>query len=271
MGLVDLPIIAMTANVMEDDRARAIEAGMNAHISKPIDVDNLVDALVRATSGIEEHAPGAPARAAARTLTDAAALPATIPGIDLRSTLPRFGGNFGHFVTLFKRFEHSQGGVLEQVRELLRAGELEAPAALVHRLRGVAANLGATEFAALALDFEHALCSASMLELVERLDVLDVELAKLMVAARQLSLPVAAEPAVAQSDERDLARRLAELLGLLQNNNLKALAEFESLRAELAEAATPEALTQLSESIATLAFPDAAARIRDIMNRKGTP
>ncbi|MEJ7807954.1 MAG: response regulator, partial [Telluria sp.] len=66
MGLADLPIIAMTANVMEDDRARAIEAGMNAHISKPIDVDNMVEALVRVTSGGDAGELREPARAGYR-------------------------------------------------------------------------------------------------------------------------------------------------------------------------------------------------------------
>jgi signal transduction histidine kinase/DNA-binding response OmpR family regulator/HPt (histidine-containing phosphotransfer) domain-containing protein len=274
MGLADLPIIAMTANVMEDDRARAIEAGMNAHISKPIDVDNMVEALVRVTCGGEltEWRPPASGKA---TATGADALvPASIPGIDLRSTLPRFGGNFANFVTLFKRFERSQGGTLAEVRQLLRAGEREAPLALVHRLRGVAANLGATDFAALALDFEQALRSGTMSDLIERLDVLESQLSRLLVAARQLDLPAAADTVAAggdSDDRRDLQSRLADLLGLLQNNNLKALAEFDALRGELASVATPDELASLGESIATLAFPAAAALIRELMNRKATP
>ncbi|HEX8479449.1 MAG TPA: response regulator, partial [Telluria sp.] len=271
MGLADLPIIAMTANVMEDDRARAIEAGMNAHISKPIDVDNMLEALVRVTRGgdVAEWRP--PAKGGNTAPVDAAPLPASIPGIDLRSTLPRFGGNFGNFVTLFKRFERSQGGTLAEVRQLLRAGDREAPLALVHRLRGVAANLGATNFAALAIDFEQALRSGSMVDLVERLDVLETELSRLLAAARQLDQPAAADTVLASGDGRKLQSRLADLLGLLQNNNLKAMAEFDAIRAELTTVATPDEMTSLGESIATLAFPAAAALIRELLNRKATP
>ncbi|EEF22673.1 two-component sensor protein histidine protein kinase, putative, partial [Ricinus communis] len=46
-GLLTLPIIAMTANVLEDDRRRAAEAGMNAHVAKPIDVEELITVLTR--------------------------------------------------------------------------------------------------------------------------------------------------------------------------------------------------------------------------------
>lgn len=38
----DIPIIAMTANAFEEDRRAAFEAGMNGHISKPVDVENLL-------------------------------------------------------------------------------------------------------------------------------------------------------------------------------------------------------------------------------------
>jgi len=43
--LADIPIIAMTANAFEEDKRKALEVGMNAHIAKPIEVDRLLDEL----------------------------------------------------------------------------------------------------------------------------------------------------------------------------------------------------------------------------------
>ncbi|MES2325333.1 MAG: response regulator [Pseudomonadota bacterium] len=272
MGLSDLPIIAMTANVMEDDRARAIEAGMNAHISKPIDVDVMVATLIRLTSGGDLRDLQQSERASYGYSAPVLDLPqdTEIAGIDLRSTLPRFGGSFANFVTLFKRFERSQGNTLNEVRELLHADQRDAALALVHRLRGVAANLGASVFAANALDFEHALRVAVQADVLARLDQLENELAMLMVAARKLDMPAAGAAPAAGADSRTVEHGLADLLGLLQNNNLKALAEFESMRAGLDAALAPQEVSALSDAIATLAFSSAAAQVHALLNRKVT-
>lgn len=43
--LADIPILAMTANAFEEDKQEAVKSGMNGHIAKPIDIDNLFDTL----------------------------------------------------------------------------------------------------------------------------------------------------------------------------------------------------------------------------------
>ena len=43
----EIPIVAMTANAFEEDRRKALESGMNAHIAKPVDVSVLLETLSR--------------------------------------------------------------------------------------------------------------------------------------------------------------------------------------------------------------------------------
>ena len=50
LGLLELPIVAMTANAMSDDRQACLDAGMNEHVAKPLDMDELVDMIL-------QHAP----------------------------------------------------------------------------------------------------------------------------------------------------------------------------------------------------------------------
>ena len=41
----NIPIVAMTANAFEEDRQKALEAGMNEHVSKPIDMERLLEVV----------------------------------------------------------------------------------------------------------------------------------------------------------------------------------------------------------------------------------
>ena len=40
-----IPVIAMTANAFDEDVQRSLQAGMNAHLSKPVDIDRLKETL----------------------------------------------------------------------------------------------------------------------------------------------------------------------------------------------------------------------------------
>jgi PAS domain S-box-containing protein len=255
MGLAALPIVAMTANAMDEDRQRALAAGMDAHLSKPIDVDELIGTLARLTGRAHDPAP-VPA-------AEAPALPAppSIPGIDLKATLPRFGGSFDNFAAVFRRLDSSQGGTLDEVRALLRAGDRHGAQQPVHRLRGVAANLGATEVAALALDLEQALRSADEAALALKVARLDSALQVVLRASRELDGP---QPAASQQGAHDspaTREELARLLELLASNNLKAMAQFESLRPAL----PPRQALDLADAVGTLRFDTAARLVRELL------
>jgi PAS domain S-box-containing protein len=279
MGCTALPILAMTANAMEQDRLRALRAGMDGYLVKPIDVDELVNALRRLTG--RGDAGAGPAHAPAAADTTAMPLPPLLPGIDLKATLPRFGGSFAGFAAVFRRFESSQGGVVGEVRALLAQGDRVRAGQLVHRLRGVAANLGATTVAGLAQELEGALRCEDEAALALRLARLDEALATVLEAARDLPADgfadsaadgAAAAPANdvagAEMEQQTLRDALAHLRDLLQNNNMKAMAQFDALRPVLARLA-PAAVPPLADAVATLRFETAAALVGQMMGTLG--
>ena len=48
-----IPIIAMTANVFDEDIERSLQAGMNAHLSKPIEPEKMYETMARLISGAD--------------------------------------------------------------------------------------------------------------------------------------------------------------------------------------------------------------------------
>jgi two-component system sensor histidine kinase/response regulator len=256
MGLHGLPVIAMSANTLDEDRRRAFEAGMDEHLSKPIDVDELVATLARLTGRATVAAP------ASASAPDAP-LP-HLPGIDLKAALPRFGGNIEAFAAVFARFVAGAGAGFDQLQAQVDAADHEGALAAAHRLRGVAANLGATILATHALHLEAALRAHDAAGTARQLALLDAALAPLQAAARALAPRVPAAPA-SQADPG----ALGQLLELLQNNNMKALAVHAAVANGLEALLGREGARALGEAVGTLRFEHAAGLLAAILERKG--
>jgi PAS domain S-box-containing protein len=142
LGEKTLPIIAMTANAFSGDRQRALDAGLNDHLSKPIDVEKLVETLGRYCQlnrsqplAIADPCPG-------RSLTPHSEI-APLPGLDLSATLKRLNGNralYGQIAGMVCT-KHADAG--EQLARLLSLGDADGARRQLHTLKGVVINMGA--------------------------------------------------------------------------------------------------------------------------------
>lgn len=142
----DLPIIAMTANAMDSDRRRCLEAGMNDHVPKPIDPDVLARALLRWIPARHATAPHAPVPASPAPSADAQALLAqlqAVPGLDAATGLRRAMGRDALYRSLLQRFVQGQAGAVEAVRVALQQADGDTAVRLAHSLKGVAGQVGA--------------------------------------------------------------------------------------------------------------------------------
>ena len=254
MGLHALPVIAISANSSDEDRRRAFDAGMDEHLAKPIDVDELVATLARVTG-----------RAAA---TAAQPAPATavphLPGLDLQAALPRFGGSLDAFAAVFARFVAGAGASFDELHALTARGDREGALVVAHRLRGVAANLGAVDLAAQAQALESALRGGDDKAAARHLALLEPALAPLQAAARELAPSVPA-PAIPQVDRPSLA----QLLELLRNNNMRALATHAALAPGLEALLGAGEALELAEAVGTLRFDRAAQLLGAILEQRG--
>ena len=152
-----LPIIAMTAHAVAGYRERCLDMGMNDYVTKPIDPDTLYAVLatwVKPDLGR--------ASAAAAAMDAAPPRPATTPfaarpGVDVDAALERLGGHGVLLSRLLDLFAHDFEPALQQIQEAIHAGEFIRAADLVHKIRGAAGNLSATELFQAATALEHRL------------------------------------------------------------------------------------------------------------------
>jgi CheY-like chemotaxis protein/HPt (histidine-containing phosphotransfer) domain-containing protein len=193
-----IPIIAMTANVFKGDCERCLEAGMDGYLAKPVDPAALLAELAR---HVGERADASGCGAAPETAAAPAPdLPSRLPGLDLRSALIRLGGDRGQLMSLLGIFEDTQGGAVADVRSLLARGKGEDAAKGLHRLRGVAANLGAVEVARLASTAEAAIKDGQDEAVPPLLADLDTAMAVVFDSARTVAAWPDAQAAAATVD-----------------------------------------------------------------------
>jgi HPt (histidine-containing phosphotransfer) domain-containing protein len=149
----DLPVIAMTANAMVGDRAKALAAGMNDHVAKPINVEELFATIARWVH------PAAQAGSAPtpRAFTDAAPLTAEpLPGIDMSIGHANTKGDERLYRRLLDLFSASQRDFEGLFRAARTSGDPDAAMRLAHDLKALAATIGAHAVQPAAASLERA-------------------------------------------------------------------------------------------------------------------
>ncbi len=151
------PIIAMTANAMAGDREKSLAAGMNDHLTKPIDPEELYKML---TTWIAPNNRVGVVNGQ-NTATSDSCIPdprlMTIPGIDIPVGLKRVNNNSPLYLQLLGKFveDHSADGV--KTATSLQEGDTATARRLVHTIKGIAGSLGAHALERHAAALEQAL------------------------------------------------------------------------------------------------------------------
>jgi len=172
LGLGSLPIIALTAGVLPRQRQQALDAGMNAVLSKPVKLAEMTRLLQQWTRIPAEPSPrgagapaasqdgppalGAPLQAPPQASAQALEFPA-IAGIDRVMATSIFCGNRTLFLKTLGRFQDGFARLGTEAAQLLRAGDRETAARQLHNLRGNAGSLGANDLMEQARSLEEAI------------------------------------------------------------------------------------------------------------------
>jgi len=221
-----LPIIAMTASAMTSDLELCAQAGMNDQVTKPINVPELFATLQRWLR------PKASTPSTTAESESAKAAFVNIPGIDLQQAINRLGSaSFLRKLLISFRKENSE--TLKSIHTALANSDSQLAARIVHTVKGVGGNLGATELCTAALALEEAMK-------VENADILQTSLAEFELklsqvlesirAMEETKVEAAGEPEESPLDQERISTLTRVLAALIIANNMTALEVWEQLK-----------------------------------------
>jgi len=147
----DLPVIAMTANAMVGDREKALAAGMNDHIAKPINVNEMFSTIAR---WVQPRTVAAAARVDDINSHAAGLALADVPGLNAQAGLQSAMGDAALYRRLLRMFRDHQVDFQQRFQQARTEGDLSAARRIAHDMKSSAAFLGAhaVERAATALE-----------------------------------------------------------------------------------------------------------------------
>jgi CheY-like chemotaxis protein len=176
-GARRVPVVALTAQAMNGDAARCLEAGMDGYVSKPVDLVELE-------------------RVTARAMSTAAAWPRSAglgEPYDRAVLHRRVGSDPALLLELCEIFEARARVILSQVRGFIDGREPERLRAAAHELKGMLLSLAATDAGPIARDLEAAGQGARYGDASSCLARLAFEVPRLVSALRASAQPAAVE------------------------------------------------------------------------------
>ncbi len=251
--LANLPVVAMTANVMQSDRDACIASGMCDVVTKPIVADHLWSVLAKWIAPRATPLPPMPASS-----PDVVDLPEHVPALNMAAGLRRLNGNRRAYLNMLRLFVRNQSSTPAQLHAALAQADWPTAERIAHSAKGVAGSIGAEALQEQARVLETALHAGAPLAQLQPL-VAEVELQlNALVQALHTQLPPETAQATVAVDPAQLRRVCSQLAALLAQDDSDAISLLEQ-HAALLHSAFPQAYAQIDQALKDFEFETALA------------
>jgi len=259
----DLPIIAMTAHALVGDKEKSLIAGMNDHVTKPIDPDLLINTL-------SKWLPGKITPAVSHGDKDE--LPQSfqkLTGLKIKEGLARVRGNKELYEKLLSNFALNSSDDFQKLYSLVSESKFKDAATVAHTIKGVCGNIGANKLhyeiqktEDLLREENHAALSAMQVLETERCKIADeiVDAFSLNMADKTSSNGQDVEEHCEFQQIKPIFKDLLLLMDLLDKHDVESRDIFHKIETVLTEAA-PKLSEELNFKLEQFDFGGAKKQI----------
>ena len=254
-----VPVLAMTANAFEEDRQRCVDAGMNDHITKPVDPYFLYAALARWLPSVSPNVSGTPTRSdPSRPEPLSGGLPAIEHAVGLRY----FGGDTSTYDHMLAKFTELHGQDAEVIQAAYEQGRLSVVEQTAHALKGIAGSLGAVLLCALSAQVEAAARDVEQhANLRDLLPELKLAMAAVVQHIRGLQPSQFTQAQALQDGPQGVEALTQQLHDLLAQDDPLAEELWRTLGPKLAKEWPMALVKELGQHIENFNFPTALQRL----------
>jgi signal transduction histidine kinase/DNA-binding response OmpR family regulator/HPt (histidine-containing phosphotransfer) domain-containing protein/HAMP domain-containing protein len=272
-----LPIIAMTAHATVEERQRCLAAGMNDHVSKPIDPEHLFETVGKFYQPGPDTLPSDPTKGGeVRDANEASRLDEvpSIAGLDTADGLTRVAGNGKLYLKLLRQFIAEQGRTPTRIVEALERHDDLLAERLAHTIKGLAGSIGARNLQPLAARLEKAIGTrmpaAELMPLLREFSGAVEDLVNHIRAALppEDGAPPSAAPAM-PLDPAQAKRSLEEMLSHLNNLDPTAAECLEANRNVFQALLPGDSYARFEQIVNGFAFAEALTQLQVAAKEKG--
>lgn len=257
LKLTEVPVIAMTAHALQEDIEKSLDAGMNAHLTKPIDPDQLYQTLGRFLPGQSKTAPSGPPPEHHSPGTEP-------PLLDEQQARKNLGPQAAIYSNLLPIFYNEHQQLLQKMRLQLQQQDFKALQHEAHSLKAAAAYIGAFGIAALCEQLESQLRQTP--PQTQALPDLLSQLEQLLALLHQ-RLGISNSAASQVLSNQQLRQKLQALLPMLQQSDLAAEPMLERLQQQLGQSVYAEKVAELSHTVANIEFEQACELLQALLQQ----
>jgi signal transduction histidine kinase/ActR/RegA family two-component response regulator/HPt (histidine-containing phosphotransfer) domain-containing protein len=282
----DLPILAMTAQALSGDREKSLQAGMNDHITKPIDPDKLYTALVKWIDPKKRQGPlplgqkrivSIQASETDPAVVATLAESADMPGLNVSEGLARVAGNQSLYDKLLQDFAREFCLIVSELHKLLDEDQLEKMAVLVHSIKGVSGNLGANDLNGASIALEKAIKGGDRVLIDNQIRKFETDLETVI---QSINDTAPTEPATKDDsalpsrqdkapDIKTVEPLILELKDMLEESSLDADQVLAKLKAQLGSSRFDDPILSLERKMNNFDYEEALSDLVQLANALG--